>query len=255
MEAASRGNAEAQFNLAMMCENGAAKGRYTSEANHSEAMRWLLAAATQGLSRAQIKLAEFYALEAETPEGSVKACGWYLVATANLEGIRLKEAQAAYRRLSDQLTPAQRDEAAAVRRELEADRPGAHRGFGPSRARQPARDQQLVCSTDRAPDRVWSRFRGACSRASAPVTALVAEELALPGGADAASLARDMIEVHGGEAATIARHNARAAALGSQPQQAKSWLRVVDLIQRQQADKPASARGADRPLSPPPSAT
>jgi len=87
------------------------------------------------------------------------------------------------------------------------------------------------------------------------VTALVAEELALPGGADAASLARDMIEVHGGEAATIARHNARAAALGSRPQQAKSWLRVVDLIQRQQADKPASARGADRPLSPPPSAT
>jgi len=50
-------------------------------------------------------------------------------------------------------------------------------------------------------------------------------------GADAASLARDMIEVHGGEAVTIARHNARAAALASQPQQAKSWLRVVDLIQ------------------------
>jgi len=59
------------------------------------------------------------------------------------------------------------------------------------------------------------------------VTALLAEELALPGGADAASLARDMIEVHGGEAVTIARHNARAAALASQPQQAKSWLRVV----------------------------
>lgn len=111
MEAASRGNAEAQFNLAMMCENGAADSRYTSEGNHSEAMRWLLAAATQGLPRAQVKLAEFYALEAETPGASVKACGWYLVATANLEGIRLKEAQAAYRRLSDELTPAQRDEA------------------------------------------------------------------------------------------------------------------------------------------------
>ena len=76
-----------------------------------DAMRWLLAAATQGLPRAQIKLAEFYALEAETPGGSVKACGWYLIATANLEGIRLKEAQAAYRRLSDRLTPVQRDEA------------------------------------------------------------------------------------------------------------------------------------------------
>jgi TPR repeat protein len=111
MEAASRGNAEAQFNLAMICENGAADSRYTNQGNHSEAMRWLLAAATQGLPRAQIKLAEFYALEAETPEGSVKACGWYLIAIANLEGIRLKDAQAAYRRLSDPLTPMQRDEA------------------------------------------------------------------------------------------------------------------------------------------------
>ena len=63
------------------------------------------------------------------------------------------------------------------------------------------------------------------------MTASLTEELELPGGADAASLARDMIEVHGGEAVTIARHNARAAALASQPQQAKSWLRVVDLIQ------------------------
>jgi TPR repeat protein len=111
MEAASRGNAEAQFNLAMMCENGAADSRYTSEGSHSEAMRWLLAAATQGLPRAQIKLAEFYALESETPEDSVKACGWSLVATANLEGIRLKEALTVYRRLSDRLTLAQRDEA------------------------------------------------------------------------------------------------------------------------------------------------
>jgi len=95
MEAASRGNAEAQFNLAMMCENGAADSRYPNQGNHSDAMRWLLAAATQGLPRAQIKLAEFYALEVETPGGSVKACGWYLIA----------------RRLSDRLTPVQRDEA------------------------------------------------------------------------------------------------------------------------------------------------
>jgi TPR repeat protein len=111
MEAASRGNAEAQFNLAMMCENGAADSRYTSEGSHSEAKQWLLAAATQGLPRAQIKLAEFYALESETPEDSVAACGWYLVATAHLEGIRLKEAQTAYQCVWDRLTPAQRDDA------------------------------------------------------------------------------------------------------------------------------------------------
>ncbi|HEX3860490.1 MAG TPA: hypothetical protein VHY35_02225 [Stellaceae bacterium] len=111
MEAAERGNPEAQFNLAMMCENGSMDSRYTSEGNHSEALRWLLAAATQGLPRAQIKLAEFYAGESETPESSVKAYGWFLVATANLEGVRLKEAQLACRRLSNQLTPPQRKEA------------------------------------------------------------------------------------------------------------------------------------------------
>jgi len=111
LEAAERGDAEAQFNLAMMCENGAADSRYTSEGNHSEAMRWLLAAATQGLPRAQLKLAEFYAVQSETPDDLVSACGWYLVATANLDGVRLKEAQTAYRRLADRLTPSQSAEA------------------------------------------------------------------------------------------------------------------------------------------------
>jgi Trp operon repressor len=48
-------------------------------------------------------------------------------------------------------------------------------------------------------------------------------------------LARDMIEVHGAEAATIARGNARGAALAGQPAQAKAWIRVLGIIQRQQA--------------------
>jgi hypothetical protein len=53
-----------------------------------------------------------------------------------------------------------------------------------------------------------------------------------------------MIEVHGTEAVTIARNNARMAAVARQPLQAKSWLRVVHLIQQQLAGKPAlTARG------------
>ncbi len=47
-----------------------------------------------------------------------------------------------------------------------------------------------------------------------------------------ASLARDMIEVHGAEAATVARDNARAAALAAQIPEAKSWIRVLGIIQR-----------------------
>jgi hypothetical protein len=52
-------------------------------------------------------------------------------------------------------------------------------------------------------------------------------------GAD--KLARDLIEVHGNEAPTIARGNARAAAVAGQPTLAKSWIRVLSVIQRQQA--------------------
>jgi len=48
-------------------------------------------------------------------------------------------------------------------------------------------------------------------------------------------LARSIIDVHGAEAATIVRGNARGAALAGQLAQAKSWIRVLGMIQRQQA--------------------
>jgi hypothetical protein len=50
-------------------------------------------------------------------------------------------------------------------------------------------------------------------------------------------LALDIIEVHGRKAASIARGNARAAALRGQAAQAKSWIKVLGIIQRHQADK------------------
>ena len=51
----------------------------------------------------------------------------------------------------------------------------------------------------------------------------------------AGRLAGDLIEVHGNDAPTIARGNARSAALAGQPMLAKSWIRVLSMIQRQQA--------------------
>jgi len=48
-------------------------------------------------------------------------------------------------------------------------------------------------------------------------------------------LARDMIEVHGDEAAAIARGNARQAAIAGQAIKARSWIRVVAAIQRRQS--------------------
>lgn len=56
-------------------------------------------------------------------------------------------------------------------------------------------------------------------------------------GTDQQKLARDLIEVHGNEAPTIARGNARTAALAGQPIAAKSWIRVLSIIQRQLADQ------------------
>ena len=55
-------------------------------------------------------------------------------------------------------------------------------------------------------------------------------------GADEQLLARDMIEVHGMEAAVVGRDNARTAALAGQRPQAKSWIRVLGIIQRRRTN-------------------
>jgi hypothetical protein len=59
---------------------------------------------------------------------------------------------------------------------------------------------------------------------------------------DEQSLARDMIEVHGMEAATVARKNARGAALAGQAARAKSWIQVLGIIQRRQASPLRASR-------------
>jgi hypothetical protein len=64
-----------------------------------------------------------------------------------------------------------------------------------------------------------------------------------PDEADEAFLAHNMIEVHGAQAATIARRNARAAALAGQATRAKSWIRVLGVVQRHQAGKAAPPPG------------
>lgn len=65
---------------------------------------------------------------------------------------------------------------------------------------------------------------------------------------DESTLATGMIEVHGAEAAAVARGNARDAALAGQPMQARSWIRVLSLIQRRRAgNRPAAASGGPPP--------
>lgn len=59
-------------------------------------------------------------------------------------------------------------------------------------------------------------------------------------GDDGQLLARDMIEVHGAEAAIVARENVRTAALAGQRPQARRWIRVLEIIQRGQIRKEIS---------------
>lgn len=57
-------------------------------------------------------------------------------------------------------------------------------------------------------------------------------------GSDDRKLACDMIDVHGmWAAAAVARENARRAALAGQVAQAKAWVRVLGMIQRQQTSR------------------
>ncbi len=107
IRAAERGDAEVQFNLAIMYANGLLDSRYVPEGSRSEATRWMLAAAEQGLPRAQVKLAEIYAGEPDTPESSVEACVWFLLAAAGLHGAQLETARSGYERASLRLTPFQ----------------------------------------------------------------------------------------------------------------------------------------------------
>ena len=56
VSAAKSGDPAAQFNLGVLCDSRVDDNGYTIEGNRAEAMEWLLAAAEQGLPRAQSKL-------------------------------------------------------------------------------------------------------------------------------------------------------------------------------------------------------
>jgi TPR repeat protein len=107
LQAAENGDADSQFNLGVLYENGLDDNHYAVEGNRPEAVRWLLAAAEQGLPRAQIKLAEMYAGGPDMAANYATACGWFLVATKSLRGIHLHRAQSGYERASAHLTAAQ----------------------------------------------------------------------------------------------------------------------------------------------------
>jgi TPR repeat protein len=107
IEAAEAGDAGSQCNLGFLYDNGLDDNGYVVEGNRPQAVRWLLAAAEQGLPRAQIKLAEVYAEGPDISGSHATACGWFLLAARGLRGIHLQSARSGYERIAAQLTPAQ----------------------------------------------------------------------------------------------------------------------------------------------------
>ena len=109
--AAESGDAAAQFNLGVLSDGRLDDNENAIEGNRAEAIKWLLAAAEQGLPRAQSRLAELYAGGPNASGNFVNACVWFLLATKNSRGIHRHQARSGYERVATRLTPAQLTEA------------------------------------------------------------------------------------------------------------------------------------------------
>src|SRR5207302_11218206 len=79
-QAAEGGDARSQYNLGILYDNGLDDNGYAIAGNRPRAVRWLLAAAEQGLPRAQVKLAEVYADAPDNSGSHAIAGGWFLLA-------------------------------------------------------------------------------------------------------------------------------------------------------------------------------
>ena len=111
LRAAEAGDAGSQYNLGILCDNGLDDNGYAVAGNRRQAVKWLLAAAEQGLLRAQVKLAEIYADAPDISGSHTAAGGWFLLAALGLHGVHLHRAQLGYERIASHLNPAQIEQA------------------------------------------------------------------------------------------------------------------------------------------------
>jgi TPR repeat protein len=103
LQAAEAGDAASQYNLGILYDSGIDDNGHAAEGNRPQAAKWLLAAAEQGLPRAQVKLAEVYAAAG----GHAAAGGWFLLAALGLHGAHRHRARSGYERIAPLLTAAQ----------------------------------------------------------------------------------------------------------------------------------------------------
>ena len=111
LRAAEASDAGSQCNLGILYDNGLDDNGYAVTGNRRQAVKWLLAAAEQGLPRAQVKLAEVYADAPDISGSHAAAGGWFLLAALGLHGAHLHRARSGYERIASHLNPAQIEQA------------------------------------------------------------------------------------------------------------------------------------------------
>ena len=111
LQAAEAGDSASQYNLGILYDNGIDDNGHAFVGNRLEAAKWLLAAAEQGLPRAQVKLAEVYADAPDISGSHAAAGGWFLLAALGLHGVHLHRARSGYERIASRFHPAQIDQA------------------------------------------------------------------------------------------------------------------------------------------------
>jgi TPR repeat protein len=109
--AAESGEAAAQFNLGVLYDSRLDDNGYAVDGDRAQAIKWLWAAAEQGLPRAQSRLAELYADGPNASGNYVNACAWFLMAATSSRGIHRHQARSGYERIAASLTPPQLTEA------------------------------------------------------------------------------------------------------------------------------------------------
>jgi TPR repeat protein len=131
--AAETGDAGSQFNLGVFYDNSLDDNGHAVGGNRTEAMKWLLRAARQGLPRAQTRLAELYADGSEAAGDHVRAGAWFLRAAAGSSGADRAKAQSGYERISSHMAPTEIAKARRLARAWTPRQPDA----GASAARVP----------------------------------------------------------------------------------------------------------------------
>jgi TPR repeat protein len=143
LEVAESGDPGAQFNLGIVYDSRTDCNGHPVAGHRDDALLWLLRAARQGFSRAQIKLAELYEERPKPAANCQHAAYWFRVATLTSTGAYQQAALSGYERMLVHLSGGQ---IAKLDRRVQAWAPTPESKIA-SRPTEPAATQALTATT------------------------------------------------------------------------------------------------------------